>query len=293
MSFGKILTAMVTPFDEQGSIDFNKCENLVEYLLANGTEGLVVSGTTGESPTLSADEQIQLFEKVVEIVNGRVPVIAGTGSNNTKHAMEVTKRANNTGVDGIMLVTPYYNKPNQLGLYEHFKAIIDETTLPVMLYNVPSRTVVSMSPETVIKLSKLENVVALKDATGDLEGMAKIIDHTKDNFVVYSGDDSMTLPAMAVGAVGVVSVASHLIGKEMQEMIKLFESGNVKEAAKLHRKLLPIMKGVFMTPSPTAVKAALNLKGIDVGGTRLPLVDLTEDELAKLKELLNTFMPTV
>lgn len=281
---------MVTPFDDQGNVDDQKLEKLVSYLLENGSDGLVVAGTTGESPTLKVEEQVELFRKVVKLVDGKAPVIAGTGSNDTAHAINTTRLANETGVDGIMLVTPYYNKPNQRAIYTHFKAIVENTTLPVMLYNVPGRTVVSMAPDTVVELSKIDNVVALKDATGDLDGMAEIIERTSDDFMVYSGDDSLTLPSLAIGSAGVVSVASHIIGNEMQEMIRLFESGKRKAAAKLHRQLVPIMNGLFMTPSPTAVKEALKMKGIDVGHTRLPLVPLTEEEKEQLKQLIQSYL---
>lgn len=278
---------MVTPFNNEGKIDYEKTEKLVEYLLENGTDGLVVAGTTGESPTLKVEEQVELFRHVVKFVNGRVPVIAGTGSNDTQHAITTTRLTNDTGVDGIMLVTPYYNKPNQRSIYAHFKAIAEVTDLPIMLYNVPGRTVVRIDPDTILQLSQLDNVVALKDATGDLDSMAEVIERTSDDFMVYCGDDSLTLPSLAIGADGIISVASHIIGNEMKEMIQLFEAGEVQKAAQLHRKLVPIMNGIFMTPSPTAVKAALNMKGIEVGSTRLPLVDLTEDELEKLSTLLN------
>jgi 4-hydroxy-tetrahydrodipicolinate synthase len=281
------LTAMVTPFDEKGAVDYKKTENLVEYLIANGSDGIVVAGTTGESPTLKVDEQVELFKRVVEIANGRVKVFAGTGSNDTNSAITTTKLAEPTGVDGIMLVTPYYNKPNQRGMYEHFKAIAAVTNLPVMLYNVPGRTVVSLSPDTVVKLSEIDNIVAVKDATGDLDSMAEIIERTSDDFLLYSGDDTMTLPTLAIGGDGIVSVAAHIIGNEMQEMIKLFEAGQTKEAAKLHRKLVPIMNGLFIAPSPSGVKEALNMKGIDVGPVRLPLIPLTEEERRKLAQLIN------
>ncbi|MBB6452867.1 4-hydroxy-tetrahydrodipicolinate synthase [Salirhabdus euzebyi] len=286
MSFGKILTAMVTPFDEEGSVDLKKTENLIEHLLQNGSDGLVVAGTTGESPTLSVEEKGTLFKRVVEIVNGRVPVIAGSGSNDTKSAIALTKVAEEAGVDASMLVVPYYNKPNQRGLYEHFKQIAHSTSLPIMLYNVPSRTVVSMSVDTVVKLSEIDNIVAVKDATGDLDGMAEIMERTKPDFLVYSGDDNLTLPVVAIGGEGVVSVASHIIGNEMQEMLRLFEHGKIKEAAKIHRKLVPIVHGVFIAPSPTAVKASLKMRGIDVGGVRAPLVPLTMEESNELSALL-------
>ena len=288
MNFGKILTAMVTPFNEREEIDWVATENLINYLLANGTDALVISGTTGESPTLSEDEKVELFKFTVKVVDGRVPIIAGTGSYNTKASIELTKQAENVGVDGIMLVAPYYNKPSQEGLYRHFKAIADETSLPIILYNVPGRSIVSLSVETIVRLSAIPNIVAIKEASGNLDAMAEIIEKTPSNFSLYSGDDGLTLPVLSIGGAGVISVASHIIGQEMQVMIKKFLIGNLSEAAKDHRKLLPIMKVLFATPNPTSVKAALNLNGIPVGGVRLPMVPLNKLELDSLKEVLNT-----
>ncbi|MFC4557177.1 4-hydroxy-tetrahydrodipicolinate synthase [Virgibacillus kekensis] len=287
MNFGRILTAMVTPFGDNGKIDFEKTTELIEHLLKNGTEGLVVAGTTGESPTLSTDEKVDLMKHVVKTVNNRVPVIAGTGSNNTAASIHLTKEAEACGVDAVMLVAPYYNKPNQKGLYEHFAAIAAETKLPVMLYNIPGRSVVKMTADTIIALSNIENIVSVKEATGDFDQASEIIEKTSDDFSVYCGDDGLTLPLLSVGADGVVSVASHVIGNEMQRMVKAFEDGNVKEAARLHRKLLPVMNGLFAAPSPSPVKAALNMKDIEVGGVRLPLIPLTNDEKHTLKGLLN------
>ncbi|SES76656.1 4-hydroxy-tetrahydrodipicolinate synthase [Oceanobacillus limi] len=286
MDFGKVLTAMITPFDQDGNIDLNKTSELVEYLIENGTDGLVVAGTTGESPTLTTEEKIQLFEHVVKVVNKRVPVIAGTGSNNTANSISLTKKAEQCGVDGVMLVAPYYNKPNQRGLFEHFRSIAKETTLPVMLYNIPGRSVVKMTPETIINLSKIDNIVSVKEATGDLDQASEIIENTSDDFSVYGGDDGLTLPMLSIGGNGIVSVASHIIGNDMQTMVKHYLSGNVKEAASLHRKLLPIMNGLFSAPSPTPVKTALKVKGFHVGGVRLPLVPLTEEEEDQLRQLL-------
>lgn len=217
---------------------------------------------------------------------GRVPVIAGTGSNHTNGSISITKMAEETGVDGIMLVSPYYNKPDQRGLYAHFKTVAESTKLPVMLYNIPGRSAVNMDVETIVKLSEVPNIVAVKEASGDLDAMAEIIESTPEDFDLYSGDDGLTLPVMAIGGTGIVSVASHVIGNEMQEMLKLFESGRIQEAAKLHRKLLPVMKGMFMAPSPSPVKAALNLKGIETGGVRLPLLPLKDEQKNQIKSLL-------
>ncbi|HLR67618.1 4-hydroxy-tetrahydrodipicolinate synthase [Virgibacillus alimentarius] len=278
MNFGQVLTAMVTPFDAQGEIDFKATRSLVNHLIANGTDGLVVAGTTGESPTLSDEEKVELFKFVVEVVQGRVPVIAGTGSNNTRASISLTKKAEACEVDGIMLVTPYYNKPSQEGLYQHFSAIAASTSLPVMLYNIPGRSVVNMSVETIVRLSAIDNIVTVKEASGDLDQMAQIIEQTPSDFSLYSGDDSLTLPVLSIGGHGVVSVASHVIGNEMKTMVNSYQNGDVQTAATMHRKLLPIMKAVFIAPNPTAVKAALHMLGVSVGGVRLPMIPLNEEE---------------
>lgn len=278
MNFGKVLTAMVTPFDNRGNLDLDKTTQLVEYLLKNGTDGLVVAGTTGESPTLTSEEKVALFKHVVKVVGKRVPVIAGTGSNNTHATIELTRKAEEAGVDGVMLVAPYYNKPSQEGMYQHFSTVAKETSLPIMLYNIPGRSIVNMDVDTIVRLSKVENIVSVKDASGDLDAMTEIIANTGDNFSVYSGEDSLTLPSVSIGAAGIVSVSAHIVGSEMQQMIKLLEDGEAKKAAELHQKLLPIMKACFMAPSPTPVKTALQVKGLDVGGVRLPLIPLTAEE---------------
>ena len=288
VQFGKIVTAMVTPFDNKGNVDFEKTTQLVNYLIENGTDSLVIAGTTGESPTLTTEEKVALFRHVVAEVNGRIPVIAGTGSNNTRASIELTKKAEEAGVDGVMIVAPYYNKPNQEGIFQHFKAIAESTSLPIMVYNIPGRAVVNIAVETIVRLSQIPNVIAVKDASGNLDAMTEIIANTDENFMLYSGDDSLTLPVMAIGGHGIVSVASHIIGNEMQEMIAAYESGEREKAAKLHQKLLPIMKGLFAAPSPAPVKTALQIKGLDVGSVRLPLVPLTEQERMQLTELLNT-----
>ncbi|MGG0657213.1 4-hydroxy-tetrahydrodipicolinate synthase [Rummeliibacillus pycnus] len=287
MNFGQILTAMVTPFDQNGEIDFPAAKKLINYLIANGTDGLVVAGTTGESPTLTTEEKVELFKFVVGTVAGRVPVIAGTGSNNTRESIELTKQAENTGVDGIMLVVPYYNKPSQEGLYQHFKTIAEATALPIILYNIPGRSVINMSVETIVRLAQISNIVAIKDASGNLDGMADTISQTPSDFSVYTGEDSLTLPALSIGATGVISVASHIIGNEMQEMISKFKNGKTQEAAQDHRRLLPIFNGLFAAPNPSPVKAALNLKGVAVGGVRLPILPLNDEEMCALQEVLH------
>jgi 4-hydroxy-tetrahydrodipicolinate synthase len=284
--FGRVSTAMVTPFDKKGHIDFAKTTQLVNFLIENGTESLVVAGTTGESPTLTKEEKLALFDHVVKVVNKRIPVIAGTGSNNTYASVELTKKAEQLGVNAIMVVAPYYNKPNQEGLYQHFKAVAEATSLPVMVYNIPGRSSVNIHPDTIIRLSKIANIVAVKEASGDLNAMTRIIANTDDDFVLYSGDDSLTIPVLSIGGAGVVSVASHVIGNQLQEMVQAFFSGENDKAAKLHQSLLPVMQGLFAAPSPAPVKTALQLSGLDVGSVRLPLVGLTEQERTTLITLL-------
>jgi 4-hydroxy-tetrahydrodipicolinate synthase len=286
MNFGKLLTAMVTPFDKHGEIDFNETTNLVNHLINNGSDGLVVAGTTGESPTLTADEKLALFRHVVKVVDGRASIIAGTGSNNTKASVEFTKKVEEIGVDGVMLVAPYYNKPNQKGLYEHFKAIANETPLPVMIYNIPGRSSVNMTAETIIELSKIKNIVSVKESSGDLDQMSEIIEHAEEGFTLYSGDDSLTLPALSIGGQGVISVASHVVGTEMKQMIEFFSRGDVQKAAFLHRKLLPVMNELFKHPNPTPVKAALGLDGIEVGSVRLPLVPIDNEACTSISNCL-------
>ncbi|RWZ60438.1 4-hydroxy-tetrahydrodipicolinate synthase [Halobacillus fulvus] len=286
MNFGKILTAMVTPFNRHGDIDYPVTTKLVNYLLENGSEGLVVAGTTGESPTLLDEEKVALWKHVVKTVDGRVPVIAGSGSNGTKSSIDLSLKAEETGVDAVMLVAPYYNKPDQNGLYAHFKKIAENLHLPVMIYNVPGRSVVRIDPETIIKLSAIENIVSVKEATGDLDGMAEIIAGTDENFSIYSGDDHLTLPAYTIGAHGIVSVSSHVIGNDMKKMLDLYDQGKPKEAAALHRKLLPIFHAMFSAPSPAPVKAALEYAGFDTGGLRLPLLPLSEKQKSSIHHLL-------
>lgn len=289
MDFGQLLTAMVTPFNEKDEIDLESTTRLVHFLIENGTDGLVVSGTTGESPTLTTEEKLALIEHVVKEAKGKATVIAGTGSNNTKSSIELTKEAERLGVDGIMLVAPYYNRPDQQGLYEHFKKIAQATSLPVMIYNIPSRSSVNIQAETMIKLSHIDNIVCAKEASGDLDQMSTIIENTSDGFKLYSGDDSLTLPILSIGGCGVVSVASHIIGNEMQEMINAFNKGETKKAASIHRSILPVIKALFGHPSPTPVKAALALQGIETGPVRLPLVSLTDEQKASLNEVIQNF----
>jgi 4-hydroxy-tetrahydrodipicolinate synthase len=285
--FGRVSTAMVTPFDKKGHIDFVKTTQLINHLIENGTDSIVVAGTTGESPTLTKEEKLALFSHVVKVVNKRVPVIAGTGSNNTYASIDLSKKAEQIGVDAIMIVAPYYNKPNQEGLYQHFKAVAESSILPIMVYNIPGRSSVNISPETIVRLSKIPNIVAVKEASGDLNAMTHIIANTDDDFLLYSGDDGLTLPVLAIGGVGIVSVASHVMGREMKEMVEAFIAGENEKAAKMHQELLPKMQSLFAAPNPVPVKTALQLNGLDVGSVRLPLVPLTEQERLTLSSILN------
>ncbi|SDW26166.1 4-hydroxy-tetrahydrodipicolinate synthase [Paenibacillus sp. CF384] len=287
MDFGRIITAMVTPFHADGSIDWEATGRLMDYLIEDQqSDSLVVSGTTGESPTLTDDEKIALFTYAVEHARGRCKIIAGSGSNETAHSIHLTQVAEKCGVDGALLVVPYYNKPTQEGIFQHFKVIAEGTKLPIMVYNVPGRTIVSMSAETTLRLAQIPNIVATKECAS-LDQVTLIASQAPAGFRVYSGDDSSALPAVAVGAHGIVSVASHIIGKQIREIIESYLKGDVAQAYKVHAASLPIFRGLFDLPNPVLVKAALNLKGLPVGGVRLPLVDANESELAALRGILN------
>jgi 4-hydroxy-tetrahydrodipicolinate synthase len=277
---------MVTPFNEKLEVDYSLAGDLAKKLVNEGSDGIVAGGTTGESPALSDKEKLKLFRVVKEAV-GNVTVIAGTGSNSTSHSVELTKEAEKTGVDGVMAVGPYYNKPTQKGFFEHFSTIAKNTSLPVIVYNVPGRTGSNILPDTVKKLSSIDNIVALKEASGDIDQISEIISMTGKDFLVYSGDDSKTFPVMCLGGHGVISVVSHLIGPSMKKMINLFLSGNLDEAREIHHSLMPMFKGLFMTTSPIPVKMALNMTGFKAGGFRLPLTE--EDIENKLKILLETY----
>lgn len=272
--FGRVLTAMITPFNEDGSMNYVVAEKLAAHLVDQGTDTLVVCGTTGESPTLSWDEEYELFQVVKKAVSGKAKVIAGTGSNSTDEAIDATQKAAKLGLDGSLQVVPYYNKPPQEGLYRHFRAIAEATPdFPIMLYNIPGRTGQNMTPDTVVRLAEVPNIVAIKEASGNLDQVGFIRHSTSPDFKIYSGDDSLTLPMLAVGATGVVSVASHLVGNDIQSMVQSFEKGDVQAAEQTHRKLLPLFKALFVTANPIPVKLALVLQGWQVGQTRLPLYD--------------------
>lgn len=287
--FGELLTAMVTPMRQDGAVDFDKAAKLAEYLVDHGSDGVVVCGTTGESPTLDADEKVGLFEAVMQAVGDRAKVIAGTGTYDTRESIELTRRAEGVGVHGVMLVVPYYNRPPQEGLYRHFRAIAEATRLPVMLYNVPSRTGRNLEVETVARLALLPNVVAIKEAAGDMEQVTQLRRSTPESFAIYSGEDSLTLPMLSLGAVGVVSVASHVVGDDIKAMIRAFKEGRTAEATELHQKLMPVFKAMFVTTNPIPVKWAMSLLGMDMGPFRLPLVEPTPAEKERIQQTLERY----
>ncbi|HEU4797991.1 MAG TPA: 4-hydroxy-tetrahydrodipicolinate synthase [bacterium] len=284
--FGRVLTAMATPFDEHGAVNWNEATRLARHLVDNGSEGIVVAGTTGESPTLSDEEKIRLFRTVKETVGGRAMVVAGTGTYDTKHSIHLSNEAAHAGADGLLLVNPYYNRPSQDGLYAHFRAIAESTRLPCMLYNIPGRTGVNCAPETIARLAEIPNIVAVKEATGNLDQASDIRKRTKEEFLIYSGDDSLTLPILSVGGTGVVSVASHLVGRDILEMVKSYERGDVRKALQLHLRMLPLFKVLFITSNPVPLKAALNMSGFNVGKPRLPLVEATPKEKEQIQAVL-------
>lgn len=288
-NLGKLITAMVTPFNEDGTVDYKQARRLALALLDSGSDGLVVVGTTGESPTMVRDEELRLFAEIKSAVGGKGSVIAGTGSNSTAEALEATRQAERTGVDACLLVVPYYNKPTQEGLYQHFKTIARGTSLPCILYNVPSRTVVSLSADTVIRLSQVENIIGVKEASGNFGEIAKIINNTGDDFIVWSGNDADTLPILALGGYGVISVASHLVGSQIRQMIDSFLSGDTARAAGIHRHLMPLYDALFVVANPIPLKYALNHIGFKVGKPRLPLVEPDEKTASLVKETLKNY----
>ncbi len=294
MDFGRLVTAMVTPFNQSLQIDWEQTAKLIDWLIEEQkSDSIVVCGTTGESPTLSEKEKEELFHFAVRHVNGRAKVIAGTGSYDTAHTIHLTHLAENAGVDGVLLVAPYYNRPSAEGLYQHFATIAASTRLPIMLYNIPSRTGINISVEVTERLSLIPNIVAIKESSGELDHMSNILTRVSPNFKLYSGDDSIILPVMSIGGYGVVSVASHVIGKPIREMMDAYLSGQVAKASEMHIKYTPVFKGLFKcphrVPNPVPVKYALGVCGIPVGDVRLPLVKLTADEANFVQSLMEQF----
>ena len=286
--FGNILTAMVTPFKKDGKVDYELAVKLANYIIENGSDGIVLCGTTGESPTLTWDEQHQLFVVIRNSLQAKAKILIGTGSNSTSEAVEATQKAFAAGADGALVVVPYYNKPPQDGLYEHFKDVANAAPkLPIMLYNIPGRTGSNLLPKTVKKLMEFPNIVSIKAASGRIEEVTELRAECGSEFAIYSGDDSLLLPMLSVGAVGVVSVASHIVGLQLKDMISNFQNGNVLKALDIHERLQPLFKALFETTNPIPIKAALEQLGWEVGPPRPPLVKLNDDKTQKLSILIN------
>jgi 4-hydroxy-tetrahydrodipicolinate synthase len=279
---GRLLTAMVTPFKENGEVDYEQAKKLALALLGSGSEGVVVAATTGEAPTLSWEEEMRLFTELKSAVGDRGTVIAYTGSNSTAEAVEATRRAGEIGVDACLSVVPYYNRPNQEGIYQHFKAIAESTSLPIIMYNIPSRVVVNMTVDTIVRLSQIDNIIGVKEANGDMAHVAQTISNAREGFLIWSGNDNDTFLIMALGGYGVIGVTTHLMGRQYKKMIDLILSGKIQEAAAIHRKLVPLVNAMFSIPSPAPIKYALNYLGFKVGKPRLPLVPPTEKEAEKI-----------
>ncbi|MGM0364986.1 MAG: 4-hydroxy-tetrahydrodipicolinate synthase [Actinomycetota bacterium] len=289
VELGELITAMVTPFDGQFQMDLGSAHKLMDHLIRNGSDGILLSGTTGESPTLSDQEKVDLFKFAVENFKGKAKIIAGTGSNDTAHSIEISKEAERLGVDALLLVVPYYNKPSQKGLYRHFEAIASSVKTPVILYNVPSRTSCNLDAETCIQLSKIDNIIGVKEASGDISQASAIARDAEDGFLIYSGNDCDTLPLLSVGGYGVISVASHIAGKEIKKMISYFKQGDNRGAAEIHSRLMDLFKGIFIATNPVPVKKALNLMNMGVGPVRLPLYEMEEAKLNKFKQILKKY----
>lgn len=289
--FGRLLTAMVTPFNADGSVNYEKAADLAEWLINNGSDGLVVAGSTGEAATMSAEEKLELFRVVVNRINKRVPVIAGTGSNNTADSVKMTKMAEAMGVDGALIVGPYYNKPTQEGFYQHFVAVAQSTGLPIIVYNVPGRTASNISPAIVARLAAdFENIVAIKEAAGNVAQVAELYSVLPEEFTIYSGDDGLIIPFMSVGATGLISVLSNIGGGILQDVMQAYEDGRVREAAKLNARMVPLANAMFIETNPIPVKAAVTLvTGIDAGQPRLPLTPMEPENKAKMVAVLQEY----
>jgi 4-hydroxy-tetrahydrodipicolinate synthase len=287
--FGRLLTAMVTPFNAKGQVDYAQAKKLANALLASGSDGLVVCGTTGESPTLSIDEKLRLFAEIRSAIDKKATIVAGTGNYNTHESIELTREAEKTGVDACLLTVPYYNKPTQDGLYEHFKAIAAKTKLPCIIYNVPSRTITNLAAETTIKLSKIDNIAGVKEASADFAQIARIIDGTDKDFIVYSGNDGDTFHVMGMGGYGVIGVITHLVGKQYKKMMDDLQAGKIAEAARLHRSFIPLVNTMFMVGNPMPIKYALNYLCFRVGKPRLPLIEPDEKVRAAVEAILKKY----
>lgn len=287
---GEVITAMVTPFNKDREIDYDKVEELAKHLIKNGSDAILIAGSTGECPTLTHEEELELLSTVKRAVANKAKVIIGAGSNSTKTAVEASKLAEKEGADAILSVVPYYNKPSQAGLIAHFSAVAESTKLPIILYNIPGRTGINMAVETVAELgSKYKNIIGLKQSFGDMDAISELKIACPEDFTIYSGDDSLVLPMLALGVDGVISVASHLYGNEIKSMIHNFKSGQLHAAKNMHLKLYPIFKKLFMAPNPVPIKAALAKTGMIKDYVRLPLVELTDTQKAELYSVLDSF----
>ena len=280
--FGRLLTAMVTPFNDDLNIDWAGVEKLAAHLQSTGHDGIVVNGTTGEAPTTSDEEKLEIIKVVKRATSGKVKVVAGAGNNETSHSIEQAEMAAKAGADGLLVVTPYYNKPPQAGIEAHFRAMADATDVPVMMYDIPGRTGVPIEPDTICRLAEHKNIVALKDAKGDVASTSWVI--KRSGIPVYSGDDILNLPLLSVGAVGFVSVCGHTVGARLREMLDAWFGGNLERALAIHQELLPVYTGTFRTQGAILTKAALKLMGLPGGKVRLPLVDATESQVSQLRE---------
>lgn len=290
-TLGRVLTAMITPFNADGSVDFEGALTLAKHLLNNGSDGLIVCGTTGESPTIDNEDKLKLFKLIARECGHLGSIVANTGSNNTQRTIELTKAASKTGVNAVMGVVPYYNKPNQRGLFEHFKAMAEATDLPVIVYNVPGRTGGKIMPATIAKLREAcPNIAAVKEASGDINVAAEIYHLLPDDFMIYSGDDGLTLPMLAVGGCGVISVAAHVVGKEMNEMIQAYEAGDVAKAKRINKDLFPIFKAMFVTTNPIPVKYAVRQLGLPAGPFHLPLCEPSDEEEAVINAAIKPYI---
>ena len=286
---GRLLTAMVTPFNEKGEVDYEQAKKLALAIIDSGSDGVVITGTTGEAPTVRREEKLRLFAEIKSAVDGKGSVVANTGNYSTAESLELTREAERIGVDACLLVVPYYNKPTPEGLYQHFKTIAQGTSLPCIVYNVPSRTITNVSAETIVRLSQVDNIVGVKEASGNLEQIAQIIAGTGDDFLVWSGNDGDTLPIMVLGGYGVISVASHLVGNQIKEMMTCVLEGKVKEATRIHLHLMPLVKALFVVSNPIPVKYAVNCVGINTGKPRLPLLEPDEKTAAFIRDTMQKY----
>ena len=289
VKIGRLLTAMITPFDKEGLIDYDQARKLAKGIIDSGSDGLVIGGTTGESPSMSDDEKLRLFAEVKEEVGDRGAVVAGTTDNNHNKSVELSKKAEEIGVDGLLLTVPAYNKPSQEGLYRHFKAIAEATKLPGLLYNVPSRTSLNMTSETTLRLAQIDNIIGVKEASSDLVQITRIIDDAPDGFKVWSGNDDETFPIMCVGGFGIVSVAGNIISTQIKTMMGMLLEGNIESAASEHRRMLPLFKALFWVTNPVPIKYSVNRAGFDAGKPRLPMYEADESFTSKFDEVMGHY----